>query len=217
MYEENAAVYYYITLMNESYQQPAMPDGVEQDIVKGMYLFSEQGCAQAPAVRLFGSGTILLEAIKAAAMLVKDYGVRVQVWSLTSATELARDIQDVDRWNLLHPTADAKHSYVAQCMNDDAGKKWVGSPVIAVSDYMKALPEQLRSAIDAPFHVLGTDGFGRSDTREKLRHFFEVDRRFIVLAALGQLLRAGKVDAELVEKAQADLGLDAEKTNPRLV
>ncbi len=217
MYEENAAVYYYITLMNESYQQPAMPDGVEQDIVNGMYLFSEQGCAQAPAVRLFGSGTILLEAIKAAAMLVKDYGVRVQVWSLTSATELARDIQDVDRWNLLHPTADAKHSYVAQCMNDDAGKKWVGSPVIAVSDYMKALPEQLRSAIDAPFHVLGTDGFGRSDTREKLRHFFEVDRRFIVLAALGQLLRAGKVDAELVEKAQADLGLDAEKTNPRLV
>ena len=217
MYEENAAVYYYITLMNESYQQPAMPDGVEQDIVKGMYLFSEQGGAQAPAVRLFGSGTILLEAIKAAAMLVKDYGVRVQVWSLTSATELARDIQDVDRWNLLHPTADAKHSYVAQCMNDDAGKKWVGSPVIAVSDYMKALPEQLRSAIDAPFHVLGTDGFGRSDTREKLRHFFEVDRRFIVLAALGQLLRAGKVDAELVEKAQADLGLDAKKTNPRLV
>jgi pyruvate dehydrogenase E1 component len=124
-------------------------------------------------VRLFGSGTILLEAIKAAAMLVKDYGVRVQVWSLTSATELARDIQDVDRWNLLHPTADAKHSYVAQCMNDDAGKKWVGSPVIAVSDYMKALPEQLRSAIDAPFHVLGTDGFGRSDTSSLIRRLHD--------------------------------------------
>jgi pyruvate dehydrogenase E1 component len=217
MYAENAAVYYYITLMNEAYQQPTMPDGVEEGIVKGMYLFSEQGNAKAPAVRLFGSGTILLEAIAAAAMLVEDYDVRVQVWSLTSATELARDIQDVDRWNLLHPTSEPKHSYVAQCMNENARKKWIGAPVIAVSDYMKALPEQLRSAIDAPFHVLGTDGFGRSDTREKLRHFFEVDRRFIVLAALGQLLRAGKIDAKVVEKAQADLQLDAEKTNPRLV
>jgi pyruvate dehydrogenase E1 component len=217
MYEENAAVYYYITLMNEAYQQPAMPDGVEEGIVKGMYLFSEQGDAKAPAVRLFGSGTILLEAIAAAAMLVADYGVRVQVWSLTSATELARGIQDVDRWNLLHPTSEPKHSYVAQCMNGNASKKWQGTPVIAVSDYMKALPEQLRSAIDAPFHVLGTDGFGRSDTREKLRHFFEVDRRFIVLAALGQLLRMAKIEAKVVEKAQADLGLDAEKANPRLV
>jgi pyruvate dehydrogenase E1 component len=102
-------------------------------------------------------------------------------------------------------------------MNENAGKKWMGAPVIAVSDYMKALPEQLRSAIDAPFHVLGTDGFGRRDTRVKLRHFFEVDRRFIVLAALGQLLRAGKIDAKVVEKAQADLQLDAEKSNPRLV
>ena len=194
-----------------------MPDGVEEGIVKGMYLFSEQGDAKAPAVRLFGSGTILLEAIAAAAMLVEDYGVCVQVWSLTSATELARDIQDVGRWNLLHPTSEPKHAYVAQCMNENAGKKWMGTPVIAVSDYMKALPEQLRSAIDAPFHVLGTDGFGRSDTREKLRHFFEVDRRFIVLAALGQLLRAGKIDAKVVEKAQADLQLDAEKSNPRLV
>jgi pyruvate dehydrogenase E1 component len=217
MYAENAAVYYYITLMNEAYQQPEMPQGVEDGIVKGMYLYSEQGDAKAPAVRLFGSGTILLEAIAAATMLVEEFGLGVQVWSLTSATELARDIQDVERWNLLNPTFEAKQSYVAQCMNEKASKRWAGAPVVAVSDYMKALPEQLRSAIDAPFHVLGTDGYGRSDTREKLRHFFEVDRRFIVLAALGQLARAGKIEPKVVEEAQAAMGLDADKTNPRLV
>jgi pyruvate dehydrogenase E1 component len=217
MYAESAAVYYYITLMNEAYQQPEMPQGVEDGIVKGMYLYSEQGDAKAPAVRLFGSGTILLEAIAAATMLVEEFGLGVQVWSLTSATELARDIQDVERWNLLNPTFEAKQSYVAQCMNEKASKRWAGAPVVAVSDYMKALPEQLRSAIDAPFHVLGTDGYGRSDTREKLRHFFEVDRRFIVLAALGQLARAGKIEPKVVEEAQAAMGLDADKTNPRLV
>jgi pyruvate dehydrogenase E1 component len=217
MYAENAAVYYYITLMNEAYQQPEMPQGVEDGIVKGMYLFSEQGDAKAPAVRLFGSGTILLEAIAAATMLVEEFGLGVQVWSLTSATELARDIQDVERWNLLNPTSEAKQPYVAQCMNEKASKRWAGAPVVAVSDYMKALPEQLRSAIDAPFHVLGTDGYGRSDTREKLRHFFEVDRSFIVLAALGQLARAGKIEPKVVEEAQAAMGLDADKTNPRLV
>jgi pyruvate dehydrogenase E1 component len=217
MYAESAAVYYYITLMNEAYQQPEMPQGVEDGIVKGMYLYSEQGDAKAPAVRLFGSGTLLLEAIAAATMLVEEFGLGVQVWSLTSATELARDIQDVERWNLLNPTFEAKQSYVAQCMNEKASKRWAGAPVVAVSDYMKALPEQLRSAIDAPFHVLGTDGYGRSDTREKLRHFFEVDRRFIVLAALGQLARAGKIEPKVVEEAQAAMGLDADKTNPRLV
>lgn len=217
MYAESAAVYYYITLMNEAYQQPEMPQGVEDGIVKGMYLYSEQGDAKAPAVRLFGSGTLLLEAIAAATMLVEEFGLGVQVWSLTSATELARDIQDVERWNLLNPTFEVKQSYVAQCMNEKASKRWAGAPVVAVSDYMKALPEQLRSAIDAPFHVLGTDGYGRSDTREKLRHFFEVDRRFIVLAALGQLARAGKIEPKVVEEAQAAMGLDADKTNPRLV
>jgi pyruvate dehydrogenase E1 component len=180
-----------------------------------MYLFSEEGAAKASAVRLIGGGTLLLEAIAAAKTLIEDYGLSVQVWSLTSATELTRDIQDVERWNLLHPTDEQKKSYMAVCMNEGKKKKWVTAPVIIVSDYVKALPEQLRSAIDAPLHVLGTDGFGRSDTRERLRHFFEVDRNFIILAALARLARAGEIDAQVVERAQLELGLDAEKTNPR--
>ena len=152
-------------------------------------------------VRLLGSGTILREVETAATTLHEEFGVAVEVWSVTSFTELAREIQDVERWNLLHPEETPRQSYAAQCLAGDA-------PIVAATDYMKALPEQLRSQITAPYHVLGTDGFGRSDTREQLRHFFEVDRRFIALAALGRLAAKQVITADEVRKARDQFGID---------
>jgi pyruvate dehydrogenase E1 component len=209
MYVEQEPVYYYVTVMNENYQHPAMPEGAEEGILKGMYLLQTLGDDTVKKVRLLGSGTILREVEAAAATLHEDYGVSVEVWSVTSFTELAREAQDVARYNLLHPEEDQQVSYVAQCLSGDA-------PVVASSDYMKALPEQLRSCIDAPYHVLGTDGFGRSDTREKLRHFFEVDRKFVTLAALSKLAEKQVVSTQDVKQAREQMGIDIDKSNPRL-
>jgi pyruvate dehydrogenase E1 component len=209
MYVEQEPVYYYVTVMNENYQHPAMPEGAEEGILKGMYKLRTLGDDSAKTVRLLGSGTILREVEAAADMLHKDYGVTVELWSVTSFTELAREMQDVERHNLLHPEDDQQLSYVAQCLPGEA-------PVVASSDYVKAVAEQLRGGIAAPYHVLGTDGFGRSDTREKLRHFFEVDRNFVTLAALTKLAEKQVISTQDVKQARDQLGIDAGKSNPRL-
>jgi len=210
MFVEQEPVYFYITVMNENYQHPVMPDGAQEGILKGMYKLREgQGTDSAKRVRLLGSGTILREVEAAAEMLEADYGVSAEVWSVTSFTELARAAQDVERWNLLHPEEAPRQSYVAQCLEGDV-------PVIASTDYMKSIPEQLRGSIAAPYHVLGTDGFGRSDTREKLRHFFEVDRQFVTLAALSKLAQGQVISAQDVAAARDKMGIDSNKKNPRV-
>lgn len=211
MYVEQAPVYYYLTLMNEAYQHPAMPEGVESDIVKGMYLLETLGEATAPRVRLLGSGTLLPEARQAARHLVDDHGLQVQVYSVTSYTELGRDVQDCLRSMLLNPLDETATCHVSELLNNEA---WGDAPVIAVSDYVKALPEQLRVAIDAPYRVLGTDGFGRSDTREQLRAFFEVDSRFIRYSALCELVSVGHMQVDL-NAIREQLGIDPNKSNPR--
>jgi pyruvate dehydrogenase E1 component len=209
MYVEQDPVYYYITVMNENYPHPPMPAGVEQGIINGMYHMRTLGEDPVKRVRLLGSGAILREVEAAAEMLHQQYDVSVELWSVTSFTELARDAQDVARWNILHPDEEPRVAYAAQCLQGD-------TPVVAASDYMKAVSEQLRSCVSAPYHTLGTDGFGRSDTREKLRHFFEVDRRFITLASLSKLVDSQVLSSQLVKQARDDLGIDAEKSNPRL-
>ncbi len=210
MIRDKERVFYYITVMNENYVQPAMPKGVEGDILKGMYRLRKIGNGKAKRVRLLGSGTILREVEAAAEVLHEQHGVSCEVFSVTSFNELARDAADVARWNLLHPDEPPRVSHVARLLEGDA-------PVVAASDYMKALAEQIRREISAPYHVLGTDGFGRSDTRETLRHFFEVDRRFVTLAALKSLADAQKIPVEEVRKARDNLSIDPEKPNPRLV
>lgn len=209
MFVEQEPLFYYITVMNENYQHPVMPQGAEEGILKGMYLLRSLGDDTAKKVRLLGSGTILREVEAAAQTLHDDYGVSVEIWSVTSFTELARDAQDIERWNLLHPDEAPRQSYAAQCLAGDA-------PVVAATDYVKAIAEQLRGSLSAPYHVLGTDGFGRSDTREKLRHFFEVDRNFVALAALSKLAAAQVVSSKEVADARDLLGIDPNKSNPRL-
>jgi len=217
MYQEDESVFYYITTMNENYVQPEMPKGCEEGIKKGMYLL-EDGDSKAYKVtskdklriRLLGSGTILREVRAAAEILRKDYKVSVDVWSATSFNELARDGQAAERWNMLHPEEQPKVSYVEECLSSQEG------PVIVSTDYMKLYGEQIRAFVPAPFKVLGTDGFGRSDGRQKLRHFFEVDRSFIVLAALNELAKAGKIEASVVSKAIKTMKLNPEKVNPVL-
>ena len=213
MYVEQAPVYYYLTLMNEAYQHPAMPEGVEDDIVQGMYLLETLGDSAAPRARILGSGALLPEARRAAQQLVDTYGLQVQVYSVTSYTELARDIQDHQRETLIQAQtqAQAKSCHVSTLLNVE---EWGDAPVIAVSDYVKALPEQLRAAINAPLRVLGTDGFGRSDTREKLRAFFEVDSRFIQYSALSELVAIGHMQLNL-QDLREQLEIPSDKPNPR--
>jgi len=200
-------IYYYITLMNENYPHPALPKGSEEGIKKGMYLLRSKGKVKKKMVRLLGSGAILREVEKAADLLL-DRGVSSEIWSVTSYIELARELNDVERINMLNPEADNSASYVESCLSGDR-------PVIASSDYVKAVPEQLRSAIPAPYHVLGTDGFGRSDTREKLRSFFEIDQYFIAFSALTKLYESGDVSLKDLSDFQKEFGIDSKKQNPR--
>jgi pyruvate dehydrogenase E1 component len=213
MFVEKAPVYYYITVMNEAYEQPAMPAGMEQDIIKGMYCLENDEDKSSARIRLLASGTLLREALAAAVILRKDYGVAVQVWSVTSYTELARDIEDASRWNILHLDQPQRRSHVDVCLQ--GADAWQDAPVVAVSDYAKSLAEPLRGAITAPMHVLGTDGFGRSDTRQQLRDFFEVDHRYITLSALAQLAQANVIGADVVQGARESLDIDENKPNPR--
>ncbi|MDE0271350.1 MAG: pyruvate dehydrogenase (acetyl-transferring), homodimeric type, partial [Gammaproteobacteria bacterium] len=207
MFADRERVFYYITLMNENYPQPAMPEGVAEGIIQGAYrLRAAEGGGH--KVRLLGSGTILRE-VEAAADLLAEQGVAAEVFSVTSYNELARQMRDVERWNLLHPEAPPKLSRVAELLGGEV-------PIVAASDYQKSLPEQIRGALTAPFTVLGTDGFGRSDTREELRDFFEVDRRFIALSALSALARAQQIPLDAVRRARDGFGIDPNKPNPRL-
>jgi pyruvate dehydrogenase E1 component len=204
-------VFYYLTVMNENYHHPAMPAGSEEGILKGLYQFSKgEGKKGVPRVRLLGSGTILRE-VEAAVGLLKEYGVVADVWSATSMNELRRDGLAAERWNLLHPSETPRTPWVAQQLN---GSK---DPVICSTDYMKTYSDQIRQFVDAPFVALGTDGYGRSDTREQLRAFFEVDRRWVTVAALKALADAGTIDKSVVGKAIAALGLDVDKPNPMTV
>jgi pyruvate dehydrogenase E1 component len=202
-------VYFYITLMNENYEHPAMPEGAEEGIVKGMYLFrAGQGKKNAPRVQLLGSGTIFREVLAAADLLAADFGVAADVWSVPSFTELRREGLDVERWNRLHPTDEPKRSYVDTMLSDRSG------PVIASTDYIKAFADQIRPFVNRRYAVLGTDGFGRSDYRKALRHFFEVDRHFVALSALHALAQEGAIPKERVAEAISKYDIDPEKRNP---
>ncbi len=204
MLEQREDVFYYVTLMNENYAQPTLPEGVAGDIVKGLYRFSTHASDAAPAqVRLVGSGTIVREVLAAAEMLRADWGVASEVWSATSFSELARDARDVERWNRLHPAKPQRASHLAGCLPGNV-------PIVAATDYVRAWPQLVAGYVRAPFTVLGTDGFGRSDTRSALRRFFEVDRQHIVVAALAALREQGHVDAATCGQAIARYGIDAE-------
>jgi pyruvate dehydrogenase E1 component len=206
MLEEQRDVFYYVTLMNENYAQPSLPAGVEGDVIRGLYRFAEvavePSVASAP-VRLVGSGTILREVLAAAELLRSDWQIASEVWSATSFSELARDAREVERYNRLHPEAPQRQSHVARCLTGDA-------PVIAATDYVRAWPQSIAGTFDAPYIVLGTDGFGRSDTRAALRSFFEVNRHHVVLATLDALARAGRIERSLCAQAIARYGIDTE-------
>ena len=208
-------VYYYITLMNENYAHPAMPKGAENDILKGMYRLSSVGDAKAKLkVQLLGSGTIFREVIEAANMLRDDWGVASDIWGCPSFTELGRDWNAVSRQNMLNPTDKPVLSHVEKLLKDTTG------PVIVATDYVRLFPEQIRPAlqnIGKRYTVLGTDGYGRSDTREKLRHFFEVDRRWVTVAALKTLADEGQIEHKKVAEAIKKYGLDPKKPNPMTV
>ena len=210
MMDEQENVYYYLTVMNEAYAQPAMPKGkgVEDGIMRGMYLLDSTGKPGDLHVQLMGSGTILREVREAAAILKEDFGVSADIWSVTSFNELRRDGLAVERDNRLHPTRKAKTSFVEQCLDKRQG------PVIAATDYMKLYADQIRQWVPAPYKVLGTDGFGRSDSRRKLRHFFEVDRYWVAYTALSALVEQGKLKPKVLTDALKAFGLDADKTNP---
>jgi pyruvate dehydrogenase E1 component len=207
MYEQQENVFYYLTAMNENYQHPALPEGAEEGIIKGMYKLRQGGKHKLKA-QLLGSGTILREVEAAAEMLEKDWKVASTVWSATSINELTRDGQEVDRFNRLNPGADKKQSYVAQCLDNEPGV------VVAATDYIRIYAEQIRPWIKAPYTVLGTDGFGRSDTREKLRSFFEVDRYHVVVATLSTLADQGEIKPDVVAQAIKKYDINAEAINP---
>ena len=214
MLREQEDVFYYITLMNENYAQPAMPPGAEAGIRKGMYLFRDgapTGGNKAPRVQLLGSGTILREVIAAADLLAKDFGVVADVWSAPSFTELRREGLEVERWNLLHPTEPPRQSYVETCLAGRSG------PVVAATDYIKAFADGIRPFVPRRYRVLGTDGFGRSDFRRRLRHFFEVDRAFVTVAALKALADEGMVPTSMVADAIRKYGIEPDKANPARV
>ncbi|WP_100551220.1 pyruvate dehydrogenase (acetyl-transferring), homodimeric type [Caedibacter taeniospiralis] len=209
MYVEGEQVFYYVTVMNENYVHGAMPEGSEEGIIKGLYLLREAKKAEAKKhVQLMGSGTILREVEAAAELLEKDFGVTSDVWSMTSANELYRDSRCVARWNMLHPDKKAKETHIERCLKDRKG------PVIASTDYIKLYSEQLREFMPRNYITLGTDGYGRSDSRENLRSFFEVDRYHVVIAALTGLLREGVVTVKTVKDAIKKYGVDPERVDP---
>jgi pyruvate dehydrogenase E1 component len=216
MYQEQEDVYYYITLMNENYRHPGLTDagpGAEEGILKGLYQLKDGGktAAQGQRVQLMGSGTILREVMSAAELLKADFNVTADIWSATSYNELRRDGMATERWNLLHPTEARRKSWVEACLDGHEG------PVIASTDYMRNYADQVRESVQAAgrrYVVLGTDGFGRSDYRVKLRRFFEVDRYYVAVAALKALADEGMIKPAVVAKAIAKYGLDTERAAP---
>ena len=211
MYEQGEDIYYYLTVTNESYLHPAMPDGpdVRDGILKGMYRFrSSEGTGGGPRAQLLGSGAILNEVIEAQHLLRERFGVAADVWSVTSYNELRRQALEIERWNLLHPGEPARMPYVTECLSGNSGV------VVASSDYLKSLPDSIAKWVPGHMMSLGTDGFGRSDTREGLRDFFEVDARYVAVAALSALARKGEIGFEVVKKALEELDIDPLKPNP---
>ncbi|MCC7260877.1 MAG: pyruvate dehydrogenase (acetyl-transferring), homodimeric type, partial [Candidatus Latescibacteria bacterium] len=209
MYEEREDILYYLTVGNEDYAMPAMPAGAEEGILRGLYRFKPTA-KKKPKLKahLFGSGAILNKALEAQEILERDYGVAADVWSITSFKQLYTDGTEVERWNRLHPGEEERVPYLSQCLKGESGV------FVVASDYVKVLPESIARWFPKPPVALGTDGFGRSESREALRHFFEVDAAFIVLSALSALAEEGLVPVETVKKAIAELNIDPEKPNP---
>ncbi|MFC0348285.1 pyruvate dehydrogenase (acetyl-transferring), homodimeric type [Undibacterium danionis] len=203
-------VFYYITVMNENYAHPGLVAGQEEGIIKGLYSFKKSEAQTKHRVQLLGSGTILREVIAAADLLQNDWGIAADIWSAPSFTLLARDGQDAERWNMLHPTETPRVPYIAECLKDTAG------PIVVSTDYMRVYAEQVRAFIpkDRSYKVLGTDGFGRSDSRAKLREFFEVNRYFVTIAALKTLADEGAISASVVAQAIEKYGINPNKPNP---
>jgi pyruvate dehydrogenase E1 component len=209
MYKEQESIFYYLTVTNEPYPMPAMPQGAEEGILKGMYLLARAENHQSHLrAQLLGSGAILREALKAQKMLAESYDVAADVWSVTGYKELYQDGHSCDRWNMLHPSEEPRVPYVTHCFRNAPGA------LVAASDYVRALPDSICRWMPRPLVSLGTDGFGRSDTRAALRDFFEVDARFITLATLNELAREKVVKPAVVQKAIQDLEINPAKVNP---
>jgi pyruvate dehydrogenase E1 component len=212
MYKEGESVFYYITLMNEQYEMPPMPEGAREGILKGLYRLRAAAKKKAgqPRAQLLGSGAILNETVKAQQILADQYQVAADVWSVTSYQELYRDGHATERWNRLHPEETPRVPYVTQCLGDAEGV------FVAASDYVKALPDAIDRWLPRPLTSLGTDGFGRSENRTALRDFFEVDAKSIVVAALAALAKGGTIETAVVKKAIKDLGVNTERPNPAI-
>jgi pyruvate dehydrogenase E1 component len=205
--EQETCCFYYVTVMNENYLQPPMVEGSREGIVKGMYRF-RQGTGSGKRVQLLGAGAILREALAAADLLEKDFDVSADVWSVTSFNELRREGIAVERWNTLHPEEKPRRSYVTTSLAATEG------PIVAATDYIRTYADQIRPYVPRRYLVLGTDGFGRSDTRSQLRRFFEVNRFYIAVAALKALADEGEIPAAVPASAIAKYRIDAEKPNP---
>jgi pyruvate dehydrogenase E1 component len=209
MYQDEESLFYYLTVMNEGYEHPPMPEGSREGILKGMYLLRKSDARDSKLrAQLLGSGAILPHVVQAQKLLAEKFGVAADVWSVTSYKELYKDGIDTERWNMLHPVEKPRVPYVAQCLANAEG------PVIAASDYVKTLPCSVAKWLPRGLHALGTDGFGRSDSRAALRNHFEVDARFVALAALYELARDGKIKNDVVQKAIQDLDINVKKPNP---
>jgi pyruvate dehydrogenase E1 component len=207
MMTEQEDVFYYLTVMNENYPHPPLPDGAEEGILKGMYLLRE-GVGKGPRVQLLGSGAILREVEAGAELLASDFDVVADVWSAPSFTELRRDGMEVERWNMLRPTEEQRRSWVDRCLADREG------PKIAATDYMRTYADQIRAWVPGRYVVLGTDGYGRSDYRVKLRSFFEVDRYHVAVAALKALADDGTIEPAVVAQAIERYEIDTEPVPP---
>jgi pyruvate dehydrogenase E1 component len=211
MVDEQEDVFYYLTLMNENYVHPPIPEGAEEGILRGMYRLRPAPGDRAPQVRLLGSGTILNEVVAAAQLLEAEFGIAAEVWSVTSFTELRREGLEIERWNMLHPGEPPRTAYVREMLGDG------GQPVIASTDYIRAFADQIRQWVPAPYRVLGTDGYGRSDSRHGLRRFFEVDRHFVTVAALRELAERGEIKPDVVTGAIERFEIDPESPMPTTV
>jgi pyruvate dehydrogenase E1 component len=212
MLAEQEDVFYYLTLMNENYPHPAMPEGAIEGILRGMYPLREASRrSRKPVVQLLGSGTILREVMAAAELLEQDFGVLSDVWSVTSFSELRRDGMEAERWNMLHPSDKPRVPYAATVLSGRRG------PVIASTDYLRAVPDQIRQWVPGRYRTLGTDGYGRSDSRRALRRFFEVDRHYVAVAALRELAAEGTIEPSVVAEAIAKYDIDADAPVPTSV